>query len=126
MQKYYAQNADKEIRQWMEEKRHCALKMMASAPLASGASSVANTNTNKIANTNTNKITNTNTNTNKIGRCIQVRRHNLRVLKIMVLALLASGWTSCTLHIQTNKNTNTKTLAKSDVHLNTNTYCPET
>ena len=37
--------ADKEIRQWMEEKRHCALKMMASAPLASGAQYVANTNT---------------------------------------------------------------------------------
>ena len=44
-EKYYAQNADKEIRQWMEEKRHCALKMMASAPLASGAQYVANTNT---------------------------------------------------------------------------------
>ena len=34
---------------------HCALKMMASALLASGTPSVANTNTNKITNTNTNK-----------------------------------------------------------------------
>ena len=32
-------------RQWMEEKRHCALKMMVSAPLASGTQYAANTNT---------------------------------------------------------------------------------
>ena len=62
MQKYYAQNADKGIRLWLEKKGHCALKMMASAPLASGSLRVANTN----------KIANTNTNTNKIGRYIEV------------------------------------------------------
>ena len=42
--KYYAENANKEIRLWMEEKkRHCALKMMASALLASGTLADAKT-----------------------------------------------------------------------------------